>query len=120
MSEDGPGDVAVLELVDGDLAGEGAVGLVEDVLGGDFDALAEVLAGDEQVEGWRGDDDFGVGVAFGVIEALDDVFDGLDRAVPGSELLEMFQRGRSVKLQSIHLEVTAHEELASHDCGVGS
>jgi hypothetical protein len=31
-------------LVNADLAGEGAVGLVEDVLGGDFEAGAEVLA----------------------------------------------------------------------------
>jgi hypothetical protein len=44
-------------LVDGDFAREGAVGLVEDVLGGDFDALAKVFAGEEEVEGRWGDDD---------------------------------------------------------------
>lgn len=87
MTQDRPGDVAVLELVDGDLAREGAVGLVEDVLGSDFDAGAQMLAGDEQVEGGRGDDDFGVGVEFGVVEALDDLFDGLDRAVPEGEVV---------------------------------
>jgi hypothetical protein len=57
VAEDGPGDVAVLELGDGDLAGVGTVGLVEDVLGGDLDAGAEVLTDEEEIEGRRGDDD---------------------------------------------------------------
>lgn len=56
VAEDGPSDVAVLELGDGDLAGEGTVGLVEDVLGGNLNLLPEVLAGGEQVQGWGGDD----------------------------------------------------------------
>jgi hypothetical protein len=90
VAEDGPADVAVLELRDGDFTGEGAVGLVEDVLGGDFEALAEVLAGEEEVEGGWGDDDFGVGVELGVVEVLDDVGDAGDGAVPErrSELVE--------------------------------
>lgn len=57
VAEDGPCDAAVLELLRRDLAGEGAAGLVEDVLCGDLEALAEVFAGEEEVEGWRGDDD---------------------------------------------------------------
>ena len=52
MPEESPGDVAVSELVNGNLAGEGTIGLVEDVLGCDFDAGIEVLAGEEEVEGW--------------------------------------------------------------------
>jgi hypothetical protein len=56
VAEDGPGDAAVLELRGRDLASEGTVGLVVDVLGGNLEALAEVLAGGEQVEG-RGSDD---------------------------------------------------------------
>lgn len=56
VTQDGPCDVAVLELGDGDLAGEGAVGLVEDVLGGDLDLGTEVLTGEEQVDCGRGDD----------------------------------------------------------------
>lgn len=75
MAEKSPSDVRVLELRDGDLACEGAVGLVEDVLGGDFNAGAEVLACEEEVEGRGGDDDFGVGVDFGVVEAVDDLLD---------------------------------------------
>jgi hypothetical protein len=57
VSQDRPCDAAVLELVDRDLACEGAVGLVEDVLRRDFEAFAEVLAGEEEVEGWGCNDD---------------------------------------------------------------
>lgn len=56
VAENGPGDAAVLELRGGDLAGEGAVGLVVDVLRGDLESLAELLAGGEQVERRGGDD----------------------------------------------------------------
>jgi hypothetical protein len=44
-------------LVGGDFAGEGAAGLVEDVLRSDFETWAEVLAGKEEVESWWCDDD---------------------------------------------------------------
>jgi hypothetical protein len=53
----GPGDVGLLELAGRDLTGEGTVGLVEDVLGSDLETGAEVLTGEEKVEGRRGDDD---------------------------------------------------------------
>lgn len=62
VAQEGPGDVAIFELGDGYFTGEGTVGLVEDVLRGDFDVGGEVLAGEEEVEGRWGDDDFGVGV----------------------------------------------------------
>jgi hypothetical protein len=58
VPEERPGYAGVFELVDADFAGEGAVRLVEDVLGGYFEAGAEVLACKEEVEGWRGNDDF--------------------------------------------------------------
>jgi hypothetical protein len=51
-------------------------------LGGDFDSLAEVFAGEEEVERGRGDNDFGVGVAGGFVEVGDDFFYALDVAVP--------------------------------------
>jgi hypothetical protein len=57
VSEDRPCDAGFFELVDADLACEGAVGLVEDVLCGYFEAGAEVLAREEEVEGGWGDDD---------------------------------------------------------------
>lgn len=62
VAEDGPCDAAILELLRRDLAGEGAAGLVVDVLCGDLETLAEVFAGEEEVEGWRGDDDLCGGV----------------------------------------------------------
>jgi hypothetical protein len=61
VPEQCPGNTRVIQLVDADLAGEGTVGLVEDVLRGDFEAGTEVLASEEEVEGWRGDDDFCMG-----------------------------------------------------------
>jgi hypothetical protein len=57
VTEDGPVDLAVLELGDGDLASESAVGLVVDVLSGNLDVLAESLADNGEVEGRRGDND---------------------------------------------------------------
>lgn len=98
VPEERPGDVGVFQLCDTDLAREGAVRLVEDVLRRYFDAWAEMFAGEEEVEGWRGDDDFGIGRALGVVEVGDDGFDGVDGAV--------------------HLEVAADEELAGHGGGV--
>jgi len=56
VTKDSPGDAAVLELLSRDLAGEGTVRLVEDVLRRDLDALAEVLACEKEVEGWWCDD----------------------------------------------------------------
>ena len=57
MAEDCPCYAGVFELGDGNFAREGTVRLVEDVLGRYFDAFAEVLAGEEEIEGGRGDDD---------------------------------------------------------------
>jgi hypothetical protein len=57
VAEDDPVDVAVLELGDRDLAGESTVGLVEDVLGGDLDVLAEGLTDEREVDGRRRDND---------------------------------------------------------------
>jgi hypothetical protein len=51
-------------------------------LRGNFDPGAEVFAGEEEVEGGRGDDDFGVRVAGGGVEVRDDGFYGVNCAVP--------------------------------------
>lgn len=56
VSENRPVDAAVLELLGRDFTCEGAVWLVEDVLCCYFEALAEVLAGEEEVQSWRGND----------------------------------------------------------------
>lgn len=57
VAEDGPVDLTVLELGDGDLASESTVGLVVDVLGGNLDILAESVADERKVEGRRRDND---------------------------------------------------------------
>lgn len=57
VAEDGPVDVAVLELLNADLAREGAVGLVIDILRADLDVLPDGVADELEVDGGRGDDD---------------------------------------------------------------
>lgn len=57
VADQGPADVGVLELGGRDLASEGALVLVVDVLGGDLDLLAELRACEKEVDGRRGDDD---------------------------------------------------------------
>ena len=57
VADQGPADVGVLKLGGGDLAGEGALVLVEDVLGSDLDLLPELGACEKEVECGRGDDD---------------------------------------------------------------
>lgn len=94
VAQDGPGDVAVLELGDRDFAGEGTVGLVEDVLRGDLDAGAEVLPDQEEVECWGGDDYFGVGVQLGLVQVLNDGLDGLNVTIPrGQWVVSLVRHG---------------------------
>jgi hypothetical protein len=57
VTNKGPCNTAVLQLLGGDLTGESTVGLVVDVLGGDLNTLAEVLAGKEKVESRGGNND---------------------------------------------------------------
>lgn len=60
MTEDDPRDLSVGELGDGDLAGEGARGLVVSVLSGDLDgvrARREEVLDKEEVESRGCDDD---------------------------------------------------------------
>ena len=56
MTKEGPCDITIFKLVDGDLAGEGSIGLVEDILGRNLDARLEVLTGEEEIECWGCDD----------------------------------------------------------------
>lgn len=69
VAQDGPVDVGVLELLDGDLTGEGTVGLVVDVLGSDLDGLLlQVLTDGQEVEGGRSND--GLCVAESIVLAI--------------------------------------------------
>lgn len=56
VTDQGPVDVGVLELVGGDLAGESSLVLVVDVLGGDSDLWLGLRAGKGQVKCWWGND----------------------------------------------------------------
>jgi large subunit ribosomal protein L43 len=106
VAENGPGDLAIGQLGDRDLASEGTVGLVEDVLWGDLETLAKVLADKQEVQSRRGNDDLwnkvaisidtsaeglrilqlksrtNVGVERGVVDVLDNLLDRRDRPVP--------------------------------------
>ena len=82
VTDDGPVDLGVAQLLDGDLTGEGTVGLVEDVLGGDTDLGVGQLAGQGEVEGGGRDDDLGGLVQLGGVEVVDDGGDALGSAVP--------------------------------------
>ena len=53
-----PTNPTIHQLRSTNLTSEGAVGFIENILGGNFDAFAEVFAGEEEVEGWRSNDDF--------------------------------------------------------------
>lgn len=82
VANDNPVDVGVGKLLNGDLTGEGTVGLVEDVLGGNTDLGVGELAGQSEVQSRRRDDDLGVGVELGGVEVLDDAGDALLHTVP--------------------------------------
>lgn len=56
VTEDNPSDTSILQLLDGKLACESAIRLVENILGCDLKTLAEGLARREEVDGWWGDD----------------------------------------------------------------
>jgi hypothetical protein len=52
VPKDSPSNAAILKLLDRDFSCESAVILVEYILCGDLEALAEEFAGEEEVEGW--------------------------------------------------------------------
>lgn len=57
MAKKSPGNVAVLELSNRDLAGEGSLRFIVDVLGSYLKPRLEVLPREEEVKGRRGNDD---------------------------------------------------------------
>lgn len=139
MSHERPRHFGVIQLLDAQLARERTVGLVVNVLRRHADLLVRQAACEQEVEGWRGDDDFGVGVEVGGVEVGDDVGDGLGGSVPGeTELLAkpgglqvvVFPEWEQSNLEGLdggvlestlgveHLEVSSDEEFASHGDGV--
>ena len=85
MPHKSPSDPTIFQMVHANLASEGAIRLIKHVLRRDGDLVVQMLAGQQKVQRGWGDDDFGVRVELGSVEVADDVFDGLDRAVPGGE-----------------------------------
>lgn len=136
MSENGPGNVALLELVDRDLTREGAVWLVEDVLCGDLDAFTEMLTGEQEVErrgsndnlcallargsGTEQDQLASVRVELSLVEVLDDFGDGLDGPVPllSGQSQALRDAGTHSSAGDEHLKVSSDEELATHFGGM--
>lgn len=112
VAEDNPVRTGVLDLVGCDLAGEGALALVEDVLGSDANVLAEEVAGVGEVEGGGRDNDLFLGLVVGSIE------EGNGRRTNvGVELciVQGGDDGFDPVPGAIHLEVTADKELACSD-----
>jgi hypothetical protein len=52
VSEERPCNVGVFELVDGNFSGKCSVGLVKDVLCGNFERSLEMFASEEEIESW--------------------------------------------------------------------
>lgn len=86
VADDRPIDLGIPQLLDADLAREGTIGLVVDVLRRDGDLRVGQLAGQQQVDGRRGNDDFGVGVALGLVKVVDDGCNGVDDSIPDQQI----------------------------------
>lgn len=82
VADDSPVDLSILQLLNADLSGEGTVGLVVDVLGGNADLGVGELAGQGEVEGGGRDDDLSGVIELGGIEVVHDVSDALGNTVP--------------------------------------
>lgn len=82
MSNKSPINLRVLELLHAQFTSESAAGLVVDVLGRDGDRRVGEFAGECEVDGGRGNDDLGGGVALGVVNVGDDGLDGVGDSVP--------------------------------------
>ena len=82
VSNDGPVDLSIPELLNTNFTSESTVGLVEDVLSSNTDLLIGDLAGKGQVESGRGDDNLGGGVELSRVEVVDDGGDTVSTTVP--------------------------------------
>ena len=82
VSNDGPVDLGIPELLNANFTSESTVGLVEDVLSSDTNLLIGDLTGKGQVESGRGDDNLGGGVELSRVEVVDDGGDTVSTTVP--------------------------------------
>lgn len=82
VSNDGPVDLGIPELLNTNFTSESTVGLVEDVLSSNTNLLIGDLASKGQVESGRGDDNLGGGVELSRVEVVDDGGDTVSTTVP--------------------------------------
>jgi hypothetical protein len=127
MSHQRPLNLRIFQLRHAQLSRKRSVGLVIDVLSSHGNLLVSQSACEQQVDGGRGNDGFGVCVEVGLVEIGDYAGDGFGGAVPARNtlLVQSLQytdhpvgsleqrmcrwRGR------LHLKVSADDESASHD-----
>ena len=84
MAGQSPLDLGILKLRDTEFTGVGTVRLVEDILGRNSNVVVGQLAGQQEVNRGRGDDNLGVGVEFGRIEVLDNAGDTIYGTIPAA------------------------------------
>lgn len=82
VSNDGPVDLGIPELLNTNFTSESTVGLVEDILSSNTNLLIGDLAGKGQVESGRGDDNLSGGVELSRVEVVDDGGDTVSTTVP--------------------------------------
>lgn len=82
MSDNGPVNLGILELLHAQFTGESTVGLIVDILGCDRDRRVGEFAGECEVDGGRGNDDLSGGIALGIVDVGDDGLDGVSDSVP--------------------------------------
>jgi hypothetical protein len=97
VAQQSPSNVAIFELIDRDLASEGAVGLVEDILGCNLQARLEVLASKEKVKSRWSNDNFCYQIfLLADIQSLSIALDG--RALRGDVMFSSARRQRSKEI----------------------
>jgi hypothetical protein len=72
VSNNSPIDVRIPQLLDTQLPREGAIGFIEHILGGNTNLGVGELAYQEEIQRWRGNDDFSAGIELGGVEIGDD------------------------------------------------
>ena len=82
VTNDNPVNLGILQLLNADLASEGTIGLVENVLGSNADLGVGQAAGEGEVERRGRDDDLSVRVEVGRVEVVHDAGDALSNTVP--------------------------------------
>ena len=104
MSSKSPAHPGILQLRDTEFAGVSTIGLVVDVLGGNFNVVLGQFPYEQEVQGRRRDNNLGVGVELGGVEVVDDGLDAVNGAIPvSSEELPVRRRWLPFFLDLTHI-----------------